>query len=249
MEENRMSLEIIASSVEDAITQGLEELGLSEDQVEIEVMDIGSEGLFGLGSREARVKLTVKSDDGSAAADTESDAQQIEDEDDFIELEDEIVVEEAALEDMTSPVEEELDMASIESEEVELGESGVQFLPGIPDDVVLHVARETVNELLDRMNVAANVDASFGIPDDEQSRTPLNVDITGNDLSILIGPHAETLNALQYISNMIIGKELGRSVPLVVDVEGFRKRRTEQLQRLANTMAEQAVNNIAGYFN
>ena len=91
------------------------------------------------------------------------------------------------------------------------------------------------------MGFVATVTAYHGEPDDERSRVPLNVDITGDDLSILIGPRAETLNALQYISNLIIGKELGRSVPLVIDVEGYRKRRAQQLERLANQMADQAV--------
>jgi spoIIIJ-associated protein len=65
--------------------------------------------------------------------------------------------------------------------------------------------------------------------------------VHGDDLSILIGPKAETLNALQYITHLIVGKELGRSVPLVVDVEGYRERRALQIRRLARRMAEQAV--------
>ncbi len=60
MSENRTSLEIIAPSVEEAIANGLEELGLPEEAVDIEVLDSGSKGLFGLGSRQARIKLSVK---------------------------------------------------------------------------------------------------------------------------------------------------------------------------------------------
>ena len=67
------------------------------------------------------------------------------------------------------------------------------------------------------------------------------VDIRGKDLSILIGPKAETLNALQYISGLILGKEIGHVVPLVVDVEGYRARRSQQIRQLARRMAEQAV--------
>jgi len=67
------------------------------------------------------------------------------------------------------------------------------------------------------------------------------VDVRGSDLSILIGPRAETLNALQYISGLIVSKEIGRTIPLVVDVEGFRARRIEQLRQLARRMADQAI--------
>ena len=46
--------------VEEAIEEGLEKLGLSEEEVDIEILDEGTKGLFGLGSRQARVLLTVK---------------------------------------------------------------------------------------------------------------------------------------------------------------------------------------------
>jgi predicted RNA-binding protein Jag len=59
-QESRATLEIIAPSVEEAINQGLKELGLARDQVEIEILDEGSKGLFGLGNRQARVRLTLK---------------------------------------------------------------------------------------------------------------------------------------------------------------------------------------------
>ena len=62
MIEKRANIEIIAPSIEEAITKGLEDLGLPEDEINIEVLDEGSKGLFGLGNRQARVRLTVKSE-------------------------------------------------------------------------------------------------------------------------------------------------------------------------------------------
>ena len=61
------------------------------------------------------------------------------------------------------------------------------------DEMVLTVARETVFELLQKMKVNAEVVAYYGEPDDDRSRTPVCVDIKGQDLSILIGRKAETL--------------------------------------------------------
>jgi len=98
-----------------------------------------------------------------------------------------------------------------------------------------------VVELLEKMKVRATVKAYYGEQDEAQSRAPVCVDINGKDLSILIGRQAETLNALQYISSLIASKELGHSIPLVVDVEGYRKRRQQQIRYLARRMAEQAV--------
>ncbi len=67
------------------------------------------------------------------------------------------------------------------------------------------------------------------------------VDITGNDLSILIGRRAKTLNALQYITRLIIGKELEHGIPLSIDVEGYRDRREKQVRQLARRVADQVV--------
>jgi spoIIIJ-associated protein len=67
------------------------------------------------------------------------------------------------------------------------------------------------------------------------------VDVEGDDLSILIGKRSETLNALQYITRLIVGKELERSVLIIIDVEGYRSRRERQLRQLAQRMAEQAI--------
>ena len=60
MSTKRTMLEIIAPSVDEAIAQGLADLGLERDAVEIETLDEGSRGLFGLGTRQARIRITVK---------------------------------------------------------------------------------------------------------------------------------------------------------------------------------------------
>jgi spoIIIJ-associated protein len=96
-------------------------------------------------------------------------------------------------------------------------------------------------DLLDRMKVNAHVTSRYGEAEDVHSKAPVMVDIHGEDLSILIGRKAETLNALQYIASLIVGKELERSIPLVVDVEGYRARREQQIRQLARRMADQAI--------
>jgi spoIIIJ-associated protein len=111
----------------------------------------------------------------------------------------------------------------------------------IGEDIELQVAKDTVSELLDTMKVQANVSVRFGEADDQRSRVPILIDVRGDDLSILIGRRAETLNALQYISSLIVSKELGRPLSLVIDVEGYRARREGQIRQLARRMAEQAV--------
>jgi len=210
MSEKHASLEVIAPSVEEAVAKGLEDLGLVEDDVEVDVLDSGSRGLFGLGSRQARVRLTMKS----------------------------VVPDE--VEEMEGPVKEALPIVSqaapIKPLPVERG-----TLEGGEEDYTLQVASDTVRELLEKMKVRAKVDAYYGKADDIHSKVPVRVDVSGNDLSILIGSRAETLNALQYIAGLMVGKELGHTIPLVVDVEGYRTRREQQLRQLAGRMADQAI--------
>jgi spoIIIJ-associated protein len=57
----------------------------------------------------------------------------------------------------------------------------------------------------------------------------------------LIGRRGETLSALQYITRLIVGKELHKPIAVVIDVEGYRARREQQLRRLARRMAQQTI--------
>ena len=249
MNEKRASLEIIAPSIEEAIAQGLDELGLPEEAVNVEVLDIGSKGLLGMGVRQSRIRLTIRD---TPLKKEQPSQDEVETPISEIPATDAVEVETAASEGgavsgeaaaiEVTDIDAATEAGEIEEEpEQDFAAALAESEAEPQEEVVLDVARATVEELLEKMGVEASVSASFGEAEDERSRIPLNVDISGEDLSILIGSQAETLNALQYIANLIIGKELGRSAPLIVDVEGFRKRRAQELSHLARSMADQAV--------
>jgi len=205
MSEKRANLEIIAPTVEEAIREGLEKLGVTKEAVNIDILDEGGKGLFGIGVRQSRVRLTLKGDD---------------------ELE--IAEDSPSFDSSTMPYEETLE--SQDDIEAALLES---------EDHILSTARETVEELLAKMRVYAEVTARYLEPDEPNGRRPVYVDIHGDDLSILIGRKAETINALQYIARLIIGKEIEQSISLIVDVEGYRIRRENQVRKLAQRVADQ----------
>jgi len=224
MIKKRTTLEVIAPTVAEAIAKGLGDLGLPKDEVDIDVLDEGGRGLFGLGSRQARVRLTVKA---SMYAD-ESQSM-------------ESAVEQTGEEQKVTVWyrdEPEIDEGELEIEALESHPSSAE---AIELDYLLEIARDTVSELLKKMKVVAQVTAHMDENGETQHRPTVYVDIHGKDLSILIGRQAETLNALQYISSLIVGKELGRSITMVLDVEGYRKRREQQLRQLARRMADQAM--------
>jgi spoIIIJ-associated protein len=249
MSEKRASLEVIAPTVDEAVARGLADLGLSENEVQVDVLDAGSRGLFGLGYRQARVRLTIRAALVEAAMPVEPAAPEppapapvqasapapapV------------FAVAPAAAPDTTPVAEPVLAKAQPAAEIVEAAAEEPEF--GLPEsgqeelDDALRVARDTVEELLGKMKIRASVSVHQGEPEDARDRAAIWVDVRGDDLSILIGPKAETLNALQYIAGLIVSKEIGRSVPLIVDVEGFRARRSQQIRQLARRMADQAV--------
>jgi spoIIIJ-associated protein len=210
MNSQHATIEIIAPTINEAIEKGLAELALTRDAVEIEILDEGSRGLFGLGSHQARVRLVVKQNMPAG-----NDAE---------------------------PLQLAPDTAYPESAEEEELPKPVRIPPAnTKEEIPLHVTQETVSELLGKMQIQAQVEASYGEEDEMRGKRAILVDITGKDLSVLIGKRSETLNALQYITRLIVCKELGENVTVVLDVEGYRTRRERQLRQLAHRMAEQAI--------
>lgn len=211
MSSEKTTLEIIAPSVEEAIGRGLSQLRLPREAVKVEVLDAGSRGLFGLGGRQARVRLTILPENYSAEMEETEDQSELMAEDPSFESEEE------------------------DEEELEPAES----VPG--DENALHIGKEVVSELLEKMKVHARVTARYVAAQDDKEEPVILVDIQGDDLSILIGRRSETLNALQYVTSLIVGKELGHWVPLMIDIQGYRARRERSLRQLAHKMAEQAI--------
>ena len=108
-------------------------------------------------------------------------------------------------------------------------------------DPQLEQARSVLQDLLALMQVRAEVAAAYGQPDPEAEGPVIVLDIQGEDLDPLIGRRGETLAALQYIARLILAKQFARNVDLVVDVQGHKQRREDQLRRMARRMAEQAA--------
>jgi len=188
MDNSRATLEVIAQSVDEAIQKGLKELGLSREAVEVEVLDEGSQGVLGIGSRQARVRISLNTPESQLKKSKEQ------------------------------PLDEESNEAA-----------------------VLALAEQVVNELLEKMNISANVSGELGEKSDNLPYRPIKIDITGKDLSMLIGKRGKTLNALQYVTRLIMGKELERGIPLTIDVERYRKRRENQVRQLAQRIAQQVA--------
>lgn len=100
------------------------------------------------------------------------------------------------------------------------------------------VAVEIISELLEKMSVKGQVEGYLTEPDDLTGQRVNIIDVSGDDLGVLIGPRGETLDSLQFLSRLMAAHRLHRRANFVVDVEGFRKRREQALTRLAERMAD-----------
>jgi spoIIIJ-associated protein len=230
----RTTLEIIAPTVEEALAQGLAQLGLPADAVSVEVLDSGTKGLFGLGGRQVRVRLTVHvpGEEGvkpAPVAPRPRDKSRTRP----ARMPDARVSHRAA-EDSESKGE------APSSDPKAKAPKKTEPL-SIPDghDSILDTTESTISKLLYQMGLQAQVSAHYG--EAREDRHPIMVDIRGSDLSVLIGPRGETLDAFQYVTSLMVGKETGQFIQLIVDVEGHRDRRERQLRQLARRMAEQVL--------
>jgi len=189
----RTTLEIIAPTIEEATARGLEQLGVAKEMVNVDVLDEGSRGFLGLGSRQVRIRITLKADSETPEA---------------------------------AP-----------TPQPEAAAASTPML----DDSLLAYAEQVTSEMLGLMKVAAKVSAQYAKTPDAEGDLPMLIDIHGDDLSVLIGRRAETLNALQYLLALMISKQATHWVQVVVDVEGYRNRRERQLRQLARRMADQVI--------
>jgi len=194
MTETSKAIETIAETIEEAIEEGLVTLGLSRADVDIEVLDEGGKGIFGIGNRHARVMLTPLTEYMDSNGDLSPTP----------------VVEAVVVDD-------------------EMAE-------------VLETAKANLAELVEKMNIEnATVVATLSPETGRDGNPVIEMNIEGDNLSILIGRKGETLEAIQYITRMIVGKSTGKGVNLNVDIAGYRTRREQNLRRLARKMASQAL--------
>lgn len=108
-------------------------------------------------------------------------------------------------------------------------------------NATLDLAQQTLRELLEKMQAPSATVAAHWSETEEDGTRAIWLEAEGEGLDFLVGPKGETLDALQMLVRLMLGRQLTDGQSLVVDVQGYRRRRADQLQRLAQRMAEQAV--------
>ena len=230
-----MGEEFRGKTVEEATEIGLVALGVKRSQVEIEILSRGSRGLLGFGAEDARVRITLIPAATRDAPPAKRDKP--------------APKPEPAAAKPDKPAKPAPAKTLVEPATADKSSNGVtrQATPvaeaaSMSEEEVGAIAAELLQGMLDRMDMRAKVQVVEyrGVLDAGQD-APLVLNIEGEDLGILIGRRAETLAALQYLTRLMVNHRAHRWVNLVVDVEGYKARREEQLVRLAERMAERVV--------
>ena len=152
-------IEVSAKSVEEAITEASIKLGIPSSEIEFEVVEKGSTGFLGLGSKSAVIKARKK--------------------------------------------------FSVE---------------------------ENVREFLGSVFQAMDMEVEILIKIDEEDKL-IDVELKGDDMGLLIGKRGQTLDSLQYLTNLAINKHAENYYKVKVDTEDYRKRRKDTLENLAKNIA------------
>ena len=152
-------IEISAKTVADAVTDACQKFEVTSDKLDYIVVEEGSSGFLGIGSKPALIKAKVKSS-------------------------------------------------------------------------VTDKAKDFLNEVFDAMNMVVVVDVKY----DEENRN-LSVDLSGDEMGVLIGKRGQTLDSLQYLLSLVVNKESEEYIRVKVDTEDYRRRRKETLENLAKNIA------------
>ncbi|OPL07452.1 MAG: DNA-binding protein [delta proteobacterium ML8_F1] len=94
-------------------------------------------------------------------------------------------------------------------------------------------AREFLEGLLEKMGIKAAVEATLeeGI---------LNLDVSGENMALLIGKRGQTLDSLQYLVSIVVNRGREDYLRVILDTEDYRNKRRKTLERLAQKMAEKS---------
>ena len=206
---------------EEAIRLALIDLKLTRDEVDVEILEESSKGFFGIGSKLAKVRVTKKAS-----------------------LQKEEKAVEPVREERKSPAEGKRNGGYASEKRGEKKEKRNQvhkkqdFDEDIkaerPDDLVpveKSPALDFLKDVTDKMGIEVTVTAS-------ENESSIYIDINGKDSGTVIGKRGQTLDAIQYLTRLVVNKDDDKYKRVVVDAENYRAKREKTLEQLANRLAD-----------
>lgn len=210
--------EYTGKALNDAITNALIDLETTSDKIEYEVIAKGSNGVFGIGSKPARIKVWLKD---------------IKEEEPEVKLPyDPKYVAKGAYKMKDNPVK---DSAKDEAkEEARLAraksKAEARERANIMDKTEEQIARDFLEKVFDAMGIDVRIYI-------EVENYNMDISLAGDEMGILIGKRGQTLDSLQYLVSLVVNKYSENYMRVKVDTENYRERRKETLENLARNIA------------
>lgn len=253
-------IQFSAKTKSEAITKACIELGVSSDQLEIQVISEGSNGFFGIGSKPAVIKVRK-----IESVSEEEEMKEIVETVKLDSFKEEAPVQEEKKTEAIKPVKKEIkepkavsekprqskpvkERAAKEKQPREFREPKEKQVrekttkPVKPVEILTDP--EEIKEVENRAKVfLRDVFASMNLGEveitSEYNTTDgsLEVDFEGEDMGILIGKRGQTLDSLQYLTSLVVNKGKSNYIRVKLDTEDYRKRRKETLENLARGIA------------
>lgn len=205
-------VEMTAKTVDEAVAKALKELNITAEEAVIEVLEEGKKGFLGMFSKDAKVRVSTK----------------------------EVVVEETVAEPVVEEVK--VEVETVVEKEVEVKEEAPAVTEEraarepkkfVVNDEAVAKAREFLQKVFNAMKIEVVMEKFVNKNDGT-----VTFKLHGADMGILIGKHGQTLDSLQYLTNLVANKNSVDRVRVIIDVEDYRDRRIETLNRLAYRLAD-----------
>ena len=177
--------EFSGKTVDDAITEACQSLMVTSDKLDYEVIEKGSSGFLGIGTKLAIIKARVKDDSEVKEVNISSDTKE------------------------------------------EVKESTENIAESVKP-------ANDPKEFLDKVFKAMNMEVNVKV---EQIGNDVNVELSGEEMGVLIGKRGQTLDSLQYLTSLVVNKGNNDYIRVKVDTENYRKRRKDTLENLAKNLA------------
>ncbi len=204
--------EFSGATVDDAITAATVKLGVTSDCLEYEVVEKGSSGFLGLGGKDALIRARVKNEDEAENTDNSTVENLSDQKMEAVQTEAPVSVSEEAVE--------------AESEKVLPENNNVDI------DAAKELASDFLNDVFAAMQLEVNINYEF----DKENNT-LCIELSGPEMGIIIGKRGQTLDSVQYLTNLAVNRKLDSYVRIKIDTEDYRRRRKETLENLAKNVA------------
>ena len=241
---------VSAKTLDDAITEASIQLGVASDQMEYDVIEKGSAGFLGIGSRQAVIRARIKKTVTEEIKAEEIKPEEIKKEfkKDFRKDRKEFVGHKERKEhkeykkDSKKDFKKEPKKEFVKENKTETVSAVTAAAPVYEEKKELHVAGVTeatqkicekfLQEVLQAMGMG---EVTIVSSIDEEGA--LAIEMSGDNMGILIGKRGQTLDSLQYLTNRVANKSQDGYVRVKLDTEDYRKRRKQTLENLAKNIA------------